>query len=181
MAVWQARRKRASAKAAPGDFFTVRVAEFHDAFGVENPDKPQFPPRNEQAHLELREIISCMREVAAIAREKSKRYDGKDIMLQRAQLMCEELFELLEAMARRDAAHTVAEAADLLYVTSGTLLTLGLGKLLLPVFDEVHCANMSKLDPQTGKPFYDDSGKITKGPYYRKPNLRRIMHEAREG
>lgn len=184
MAIAAARRLRASRKAHPRDPFTKAVAEFHDAFGVLNPDEPTFPAKAPgevtPAHLDLREVISCMREVAAISREKSKKHGGKDILLQRAQLMCEELHELLEAMARRDASHTVAEASDMIYVVTGSLLQLGLGKFLIPIFEEVHAANMSKLDPQTGLPFYDDSGKITKGPYYQKPNLRRVMNEARE-
>lgn len=174
------RRLRASKKTHPSDPYTKAVAEFHDAFGVLNPDEPTFPERESGAHLDYREVISCMREVAHIAREKSKKYGGKNIPLQRAQLMCEELHELLEAIARHDPAHTTAEAADMVYVTVGTLLQLGLGKFLFPIFEEVHLANMSKLDPKTGKPFFDDSGKITKGPYYQKPNLRRVMNEARE-
>ncbi len=175
-----ARRLLASTRSHPRDPFTTCVAEFHEFFGVKNPKEPEFPPKMKQAHLDFREVISCMREVAVIAREKSKAHGGKDILLQRAQLMTEEMYELLEAMARRDEAHTCAEASDMIYVVSGTLLQLGLGRFLFPVFNEVHAANMSKLDPTTGEPFYDDSGKITKGPYYQKPNLRRVMNEARE-
>lgn len=168
------------------DPYVAKVAQFHAAFGVHNPKRVEFPPRDkadknaEARHKDLREVISCMVETAHIAREKSKKHGGKDILLSRAQLLTEELAELLEAMARRDAAHTVAEAADMMYVLAGSMLQLGLGRHLLPMFKEIHAANMSKLDPKTGEPFFDDSGKITKGPFYRKPNLRRVMNEVAE-
>lgn len=173
-------------QAWPADPYVSKVAEFHKAFGVETPRAPEFPERvldernHDKAMKSAREVVSCQREVALTARNLSKQYGGNDLLLSRFQLMSEELHEVMEAMCRQDPNQTAAEISDLLYVVFGTANALGLGSYVMPVFTEVHKANMSKINPDTGRPFYDDSGKITKGPYYRKPNIRGVMNETRE-
>ena len=42
-------------------------------------------------------------------------------------------------------------------------------------FDEVQNSNMSKLD-ENGKPIYNESGKVMKGPNYFKPDLSKFMN-----
>ena len=41
-------------------------------------------------------------------------------------------------------------------------------------FNEVQDSNMSKLD-ESGKPIYNDAGKVMKGPKYFKPNLSKFI------
>jgi NTP pyrophosphatase (non-canonical NTP hydrolase) len=60
------------------------------------------------------------------------------------------------------------ELADLLYVTYGTGVALGID--LDEVLRRVHQSNMSKLD-ENGKPIYREDGKVLKGPNYFEPDL----------
>lgn len=160
------------------DPYTSKVAEFRRAFGVHTPADFEFQKLTPEQEKELNTLLSHLREVAHLARSLSKKYDGKVEQFSRAQLMTEELFEVIEAIGRRDGAALTAELSDLMYVTVGSALGFGLGAFLLPMFEEIHRANMSKLSPE-GKPFYDDSGKITKGPHYVKPNLINVVNEVR--
>ncbi len=59
---------------------------------------------------------------------------------------------------------------DLLYVTYGTILELGLEEVAEKMFARVHASNMSKLGLD-GKPLLREDGKILKGPNFFKPNL----------
>ena len=47
---------------------------------------------------------------------------------------------------------------------------------LINVFEEVQNSNMSKLD-KDGKPIYNVSGKVMKGPNYFKPNLSKFINQ----
>ena len=67
----------------------------------------------------------------------------------------------------------VADAlTDILYVTYGAGHAFGIN--LDKCFDEVQNSNMSKLD-ESGKPIYNQFGKVMKGPNYFKPNLKKII------
>ena len=67
----------------------------------------------------------------------------------------------------------VADAlTDILYVTYGAGHAFGIN--LDACFDEVQNSNMSKLD-ENGKPIYNESGKVMKGPNYFKPNLEKYL------
>lgn len=59
---------------------------------------------------------------------------------------------------------------DLLYVTFGTLIELGLQDRAEAMFKHVHESNMSKLG-EDGKPIYREDGKILKGRFFSKPTL----------
>ena len=86
----------------------------------------------------------------------------------RMDLIKEELEELSEAMDNKDIVEVADALTDIFYVTYGAGHAFGidLGKC----FDEVQNSNMSKLD-KNGKPIYNESGKVMKGPNYFKPNL----------
>lgn len=65
----------------------------------------------------------------------------------------EETKELVAAIRQGDTAHSIQEAMDLLYVTLGYLVLLGVP--VQPFFDAVHSANMEKKphpDGKLGKP-----------------------------
>ena len=81
----------------------------------------------------------------------------------RLDLIKEELEELTEAMNNK----------DILYVTYGAGHAFGID--LDKCFDEVQNSNMSKLD-ENGKPIYNESGKVMKGPNYFKPDLSKFVN-----
>ena len=90
----------------------------------------------------------------------------------RIDLIKEELKELTEAMNNKDLLEVADALTDILYVTYGAGHAFGID--LDQCFDEVQNSNMSKLD-KNGKPIYNDSGKIMKGPNYFKPDLSKFV------
>ena len=91
----------------------------------------------------------------------------------RLDLIKEELEELTEAMNNRDLLEVADALTDILYVTYGAGHAFGID--LDKCFDEVQNSNMSKLD-EKGKPIYNDSGKVMKGPNYFKPDLSKFVN-----
>ena len=90
----------------------------------------------------------------------------------RIDLIKEELEELTGAMNNRDLLEVADALTDILYVTYGAGHAFGID--LDKCFDEVQNSNMSKLD-ENGKPIYNDSGKVMKGPNYFKPDLTKFV------
>tara|TARA_B100001115_G_C15417984_1_gene195886 strand:+ start:54 stop:407 length:354 start_codon:yes stop_codon:yes gene_type:complete len=90
----------------------------------------------------------------------------------RIDLIKEELEELTEAMNNKDLLEVADALTDILYVTYGAGHALGID--LDKCFDEVQNSNMSKLDIN-GKPIYNESGKVMKGPNYFKPDLSKFV------
>ena len=91
----------------------------------------------------------------------------------RISLIQEELSELKEAMDNEDLLEVADALTDLLYVTYGAGHAFGID--LDKCFDEVQNSNMSKLD-ENGKPIYNDTGKVMKGPNYFKPDLSKFIN-----
>ena len=91
----------------------------------------------------------------------------------RIDLIKEELQELTEAMQKKDLLEVADALTDILYVTYGAGHAFGIN--LDACFNEVQNSNMSKLD-KDGKPIYNDSGKVMKGPNYYKPNFSKILN-----
>ena len=90
----------------------------------------------------------------------------------RYDLIKEELDELKEAIDMRDIKEVADALTDILYVTYGAGHAFGIN--LDKCFKEVQDSNMSKLG-SNGKPIYNESGKVMKGPNYFKPNLTRFV------
>ena len=90
----------------------------------------------------------------------------------RIDLIKEELEELTEAMNNNDLLEGADALTDILYVTYGAGHAFGID--LDKCFDEVQNSNMSKLG-ENGKPIYNDSGKVMKGPKYFKPDLSKFV------
>ena len=90
----------------------------------------------------------------------------------RIDLIKEELDELQEAMKNNDLLEVADALTDILYVTYGAGHAFGID--LDKCFDEIQNSNMSKLD-ENGKPIYNDSGKVMKGPNYFKPDLSKFV------
>ena len=91
----------------------------------------------------------------------------------RIDLIKEELEELAEAMKNKDLLEVADALTDILYVTYGAGHAFGIN--LDRCFEEVQNSNMSKLD-KNGKPIYNESGKVMKGPNYFKPDLSKFVN-----
>ena len=90
----------------------------------------------------------------------------------RLDLIAEELEELKNAMESKDLLEVADALTDILYVTYGAGHAFGIN--LDKCFDEVQNSNMSKLG-KNGKPIYNESGKVMKGPDYFKPDLSKFL------
>ena len=90
----------------------------------------------------------------------------------RYELIREELDEFKEALKNKDILEVADALTDILYVTYGAGHAFGID--LDKCFEEVQQSNMSKLD-ENGKPIYNESGKVMKGPSYFKPNLTKFV------
>jgi predicted HAD superfamily Cof-like phosphohydrolase len=90
----------------------------------------------------------------------------------RLHLISEELEELKNAMESKDLLEVADALTDILYVTYGAGHAFGIN--LDKCFDEVQKSNMSKLGSD-GKPIFNDSGKVMKGPDYFKPDLSKFL------
>ena len=97
--------------------------------------------------------------------------DSKIVQL-RIDLIQEELNELKEAINNNDIVEVADALTDILYVTYGAGHSFGVD--LDSCFSEVQNSNMSKLG-EDGKPIYNESGKVMKGPKYFKPNIKKII------
>ena len=91
----------------------------------------------------------------------------------RYDLIKEELDELKIALDNKDLLEVADALTDILYVTYGAGHAFGID--LDKCFEEVQNSNMSKLD-EDGKPIYNESGKVMKGPKYFKPNLNKFLN-----
>ena len=91
----------------------------------------------------------------------------------RIDLIKEELDELSEAMKNNDLLEVADALTDILYVTYGAGHAFGIN--LDKCFEEVQNSNMSKLN-ENGKPIYNESGKVMKGPNYFRPNLSKFVN-----
>ena len=104
-------------------------------------------------------------------KEKASFPENKIVQL-RIDLIEEELNELKEAVKNNDIVEVADALTDILYVTYGAGHSFGVD--LDKCFDEVQQSNMSKLGVD-GKPIYNESGKVMKGPNYFAPDLKKII------
>ena len=99
-------------------------------------------------------------------------FPSKKIIQLRYDLIKEELDELSVAINDKDIVEVADALTDLLYVVYGAGHAFGID--LDKCFAEVQRSNLSKLD-NNGKPIYNESGKVMKGPNYSKPNLKQFL------
>ncbi len=99
-------------------------------------------------------------------------FPTKKVERLRYDLIVEELAELREAMNNKDLKEVADALTDILYVTYGAGHAFGIN--LDKCFEEVQSSNMSKLDAN-GKPIFNESGKVMKGPNYFKPDLTKFL------
>jgi len=95
--------------------------------------------------------------------------EDKELAL-RQKLIIEEACEVSDELIEgKSIVRTAKELADLMYVTLGTVLSLGLQSEFERCFDAVHASNMSKLED--GKPVYREDGKVLKSSSYKPADL----------
>jgi len=104
-------------------------------------------------------------------KEKNE-FPDKKITELRYELIKEELDELKQAIKDKDMKEVADALTDILYVTYGAGHAFGVN--LDKCFEEVQKSNMSKLGAD-GKPIYNESGKVMKGPNYFKPDLNKFL------
>ena len=100
-------------------------------------------------------------------------FPSEKIVKLRYDLIKEELDEFEEAIKAKNLTEVADSLTDILYVTYGAGIAFGID--LDKCFDEVQNSNMSKLD-ENGKPIYNESGKVMKGPNYFKPDLSKFVN-----
>ena len=104
--------------------------------------------------------------------KKKSELSSEKINSLRLSLIKEELDELAKAIKEKDILEVADALTDILYVTYGAGHAFGIN--LDHCFEEVQKSNMSKLG-KDGKPIYNESGKVMKGPNYFKPNLSKYI------
>ena len=105
--------------------------------------------------------------------KKKAEFPNQKITSLRYDLIKEELAELKDAIEKKDIKEVADALTDILYVTYGAGHAFGID--LDKCFEEVQNSNMSKLD-ENGKPIYNESGKVMKGPNYFKPDLSKFVN-----
>lgn len=86
----------------------------------------------------------------------------------RVSLIVEEALEVSNELLSGRLLAIAKELADLVYVTYGTAVSLGID--LDQAVAAVHESNMSKLSSE-GKPLLREDGKVLKGPDYQPPDM----------
>ena len=104
--------------------------------------------------------------------KKKAEFPSDKIVKLRYDLIKEELDEFEEAIKTRNLTEVADSLTDILYVTYGAGIAFGID--LDKCFNEVQRSNMSKLG-KDGKPIYNESGKVMKGPDYFKPDLSKFL------
>ena len=93
----------------------------------------------------------------------------------RIRLVSEEAHEFSTEAIKGDMAECIKELCDILYVTYGALLAMGIHDVT-PFFEEVHKSNMSKTWPD-GLIHKREDGKVIKPGSYMPANIRSILDE----
>ena len=102
------------------------------------------------------------------------KFPEEKIVKLRYDLIAEELEEFKVAIKEKNIKEVADALTDILYVTYGAGHAFGID--LDKCFQEVQNSNMSKLGSD-GKPIYNDSGKVMKGPNYFKPDLSKFINK----
>jgi len=90
-------------------------------------------------------------------------------------LMAEEMGELIDADTKDDIIEQADAIIDILVVTIGAGLSLGLP--MQQLWDEVRRSNFSKIDSATGKVRKREDGKVLKPEGWKAPNIAAILKE----
>lgn len=95
-------------------------------------------------HAQQREVLAFHRAMGATVNLRPTQLDDETMNL-RLRLIREEASEVHLAATKGDLAEMAGELVDLLYVTYGAAVALGVD--LEPLWDAIHAANMAKVFP----------------------------------
>lgn len=95
----------------------------------------------------------------------------------RLKMLDEELTELKSAIGEMNLTKVLDALVDLEYVLHGTTLEFGLHCVQREAYQEVHRANMRKLDPN-GHPILREDGKVVKPEGWQPPDLESLLLRA---
>jgi len=126
-------------------------------------------------NLEL-EKVSEFHRTAHHPIKESPVIDDVEMFKARAKFIKEEVEEYLEACRNNNIVGVADALSDILYFTYGTVLVHGLQNKMEDIFNEVHNSNMSKFLGNKG-PLFDSTGKVIKGPNYKKPKIKEILEK----
>lgn len=112
--------------------------------------------------------VRAFHERFGVAQADRPRLQTPAVHALRARLLREEVEEVAAALAGTSLAEIAHELADLLYVTYGTAISLGID--IRPVFEAIHVANMAKV----GGGMRAD-GKVLKPPGWRPADVDALL------
>lgn len=138
------------------------VRQFHHTYGLPIEDTPN--AARERIHMRMSLIAEEFAELVGAVYGSSHENTILDAF---AQIMAQD-------QHNRDVVETADALADLVYVTYGMALELGID--LPAVLREVQASNMSKLGAD-GKPIYRADGKVLKGPNFFPPNVEAVLKQ----
>lgn len=118
--------------------------------------------------LEFHKVFECL------INANPTLFGDENFLKLRVDLIDEEFRELKEAITNRDLVSIADALTDILYVTYGFGVSLGIN--LDAAFHEVHRSNMTKLD-SNGQVIRRYDGKVLKGPNYTPPDLKTILEK----
>lgn len=160
-----------------GDLTLELVREFHQAFGIDCP-KEAGVTGGVEIQGWLKDISEDINLIAKGAHAVARDHNQNTAAL-RVQLIVEEVAEVVEAMSGGDIVQVLHELADLRYVVDGTVLAFGLGGVYVQAVEEIHRANMSKLD-KDGKPILNEAGRVVKSDLFRKADCSHLIKKVGE-
>jgi predicted HAD superfamily Cof-like phosphohydrolase len=139
-------------------------------------DAPLMSARTRRGPSEIAMLVAAFHRAFDLPRQALPSLDGveRELLALRTALLDEETAEFADAAARRDLVGMADALADVVYVSYGTAVTLGID--LDAVLREVHRSNMSKLDGR-GRPVLRDDGKVLKSPRYTRPDVASVLQE----
>ena len=122
-------------------------------------------------HQSVSEKLSIFHSAFDCPRDKTYKgntIEDAELLILRKNLIKEEVKEVLDAIATKNAASVLKELVDTVVVCIGMADTYGWD--FDTAFTRVHHSNMSKLDDD-GKPIYRKDGKVLKSKNYKPPYL----------
>ena len=117
------------------------------------------------------EMIKEFHDAADVINRDLPELPSKEERQLRMNLLAEEYNEYLTGELNNDIEEICDALADMAVIILGTSLSYGIP--LDKVFEEVHRSNMTKV--VDGKVVRRADGKITKGPNYEPPNIKKIL------
>jgi len=150
-----------------------QVREFHETFGHPAPNSLAIPELNT---IKLRFKL-ILEEYIEFIEANSSGTPEMELIIDLLDTVDGHIDYLTDKDLDVDLTEVADALGDIKYVTDGAALVYGIP--LDDVSTEIHASNMSKLDPDTGKPVIRDDGKILKGKDYFKPNIKKAISYGR--